>query len=143
MEQQTQKTIQVDIVSAEKEIYSGTAQYLVAMTESGEVGIKPGHTPLLALLKPGEVMLLQTDNTELSFYVSTGTMEVQSHQVILLADTVQRVDELDELAALQAKQRAEEKLKQKNGDIDFDKAHIELAEAAAQLRLLKKLKDLR
>lgn len=134
------KTLQVDIVSAEEEIFSGTAEQVIAMGEAGEVGIAPGHTALLARLKPGEVRLLNGKQEEL-FFVSGGMLEVQPHLVTVLADTVARVSDLDEMAALTAKERAEKILADKKSDIDFTKANAELAEAMAQLRLISKMRD--
>jgi F-type H+-transporting ATPase subunit epsilon len=138
--QQTTKTMRIEIVSAEKEIFSGEVDSVTAMGEAGEVGISPGHTPLLAPLKPGEIRLYK-DGKEDSFYVSSGILEVQPHLVTVLADTVARAADLDELAAIQAKERAEKALSDKKSDIDFNMATAELAEAMAQLRLISKFRD--
>lgn len=130
----------VDIVSAEKEIFSGLAEMLVATLVNGEVGILPRHTPLLARMKPGEVRV-KTPTEELSFYVSGGLLEVQPHVVTVLADTALRAKDIDEAAALKAKERAEEALRNRQVDIDYAKAQAELAEAIAQLRAIQKLRD--
>ncbi len=130
----------VDIVSAEKEIFSGLAEMLVANLVNGEVGILPRHTPLLARMKPGEVRV-KTPTEELSFYVSGGLLEVQPHVVTVLADTALRARDIDEAAALKAKERAEEALKNRQTDIDYAKAQAELAEAIAQLRAVQKLRE--
>jgi F-type H+-transporting ATPase subunit epsilon len=133
-------TMHVDIVSAEKEIFSGLAEMLVANLENGEVGILPRHTPLLARMKPGEVRV-KTPTEELSFYVSGGLLEVQPHVVTVLADTALRARDIDEAAALKAKERAEEALRNRQVDIDYAKAQAELAEAIAQLRAIQKLRE--
>lgn len=134
------KKVSIDIVSAEKEIFSGEVESITAMGEAGEIGIAPGHMPLLAKLKPGEVRLM-TDGHEDSFYVSSGFLEVQPDVVTILADTVARASDLDELAAIQAKERAEKAIADKKSDIDFTRATAELAEAMAQLRLISKFRD--
>ncbi|MHB8622422.1 MAG: F0F1 ATP synthase subunit epsilon [Sulfuricaulis sp.] len=133
-------TIHVDIVSAEKEIYSGSAEIVFAPLVTGEVGILPRHAPLLARLKPGEVRVRHGDE-ELSFYVSGGLLEVQPHVVTVLADTAQRAKDLDEAAALKAKERAEAALRNRQADLDYAKAQAELAEAIAQLRAIQKLRE--
>jgi len=133
-------TMHVDIVSAEKEIFSGLAEMLVANLVNGEVGILPRHTPLLARMKPGEVRV-KTPTEELSFYVSGGLLEVQPHVVTVLADTALRAKDIDEAAALKAKERAEEALRNRQVDIDYAKAQAELAEAIAQLRAIQKLRE--
>ena len=133
-------TLHVDIVSAEKEIYSGTAEMVFAPLVTGEVGILPRHAPLLARMKPGEVRV-KTATEELFFYVSGGMLEVQPHVVTVLADTAARAKDLDEAAAIKAKERAEEALKNRQADIDYAKAQAELAEAVAQLRAIRKLRE--
>ncbi len=133
-------TIHVDIVSAEKEIYSGAAEMVFAPLETGEVGILPRHAPLLARMKPGEVRV-RTGTEELTFYVSGGMLEVQPHVVTVLADTALRARDLDEVAALKAKERAEEALRSRQADIDYARAQAELAEAIAQLRTIQRLRE--
>ena len=132
-------TIHVDIVSAEKEIYSGTAEMVFAPSIAGEVGILPRHAPLLTKLRPGEVRV-QTSEGEEFFYVSSGILEIQPHCVTVLADTALRAKDLDEAAALEAKERAEEALKDRKSEIDYAKAQLQLAEAVAQLQAIQKLR---
>jgi F-type H+-transporting ATPase subunit epsilon len=133
-------TMHVDIVSAEKEIFSGTAEMVVATLENGEIGILPRHTPLLARMKPGEVRV-KTATEELEFYVSGGLLEVQPHVVTVLADTALRARDLDEASVLKAKERAEEAIKNRQATMDYAKAQAELAEAVAQLRTIKKIRE--
>lgn len=134
-------TMQVDIVSAEAEIFSGEATMLIASAELGEVGIAPGHTPLITRIRPGEIRVQQPDDgEELDIYVSGGILEVQPYVVTILADTVMRADEIDEAAAQKAKEEAEAALAGKAGDIDFSSVQQQLAEASAQLQLVKKLR---
>ena len=134
-------TLHVDIVSAEAEIFSGTATMVFAPAEMGEVGISPRHTPLLTRLKPGEVRVQTDDGEEQSFFVSGGMLEVQPHVVTILADTAIRADNLDEAQALEAKERAEKLLSDKTADIDYAKAQAELAESIAQLSAIRKLRE--
>jgi F-type H+-transporting ATPase subunit epsilon len=133
-------TIHVDIVSAEREIYSGTAEMVFAPLATGEVGILPRHAPLIARMKPGEVRV-RTATEELDFYVSGGVLEVQPHVVTVLADTAARARDLDEAKVLEAKQRAEEALKNRQSEIDYAKELATLAEAMAQLRAIRRLRD--
>jgi F-type H+-transporting ATPase subunit epsilon len=135
-------TIHVDIVSAEQEIYSGTAEMVFAPLATGEVGILPRHAPLIARMKPGEVRV-KTANDELNFYVSGGVLEVQPHVVTVLADAAAHARDLDEAKVLEAKQRAEEALKNRQAEIDYAKEIATLAEAAAQLRAIRRLRDQR
>jgi F-type H+-transporting ATPase subunit epsilon len=136
-------TIQVDIVSAEGEIFSGPAKMVFAPASEGELGIAPRHAPLLTLLKAGEVRVQTPDGEEHSFYVGGGALEVQPRKVTVLADTALRAKDIDEAAALAAKQRAEEALRDKVGHIEQAEALAELARAAAQLKLLQRLRKLR
>jgi len=133
-------TIHVDIVSAEREIFSGTATMVFAPAEMGEVGIAPRHAPLLTRLVPGEVRVQDQEGNEQSFFVSGGMLEVQPHVVTVLSDTAVRAADLDEARALEAKRRAEEALADRQSDIDYAKAQAELAEAVAQLRTIEKLR---
>ena len=134
-------TLHVDIVSAEAEIFSGTATMVYAPAEMGEVGIAPRHTPLLTRLKPGEVRVQTQQGEELSFFVSGGMLEVQPHVVTVLADTATRADALDEAQALEAKARAEKMLADKTTDVDFAKARAELAQSIAQLSAIRKIRE--
>ncbi len=133
-------TIHVDIVSAEAEIFSGTAEMVFAPAELGEVGIAPRHAPFLSRLVPGEVRVKINADEQLPFYVSGGIIEVQPHVVTVLADTAIRAKDIDEAAALEAKRRAEEALRDRSGKIDYAKAQAELAEAVRQLQVLERYK---
>jgi F-type H+-transporting ATPase subunit epsilon len=133
-------TIQVDIVSAEEQIFSGEAYMVYAPAVMGEVGIAPRHTPLISPLKPGEIRLDMGDGKEEFFFISGGILEVQPHLVTILSDTAIRADDLDEAAAIEAKQRAEEALADQKSDLDVAKAKAELLAAAAQIAAIKKLR---
>jgi F-type H+-transporting ATPase subunit epsilon len=133
-------TVQVDIVSAEQEIFSGLAQMVFAPAELGEVGISPRHAPLITRLKPGEVRVKVSDTEVYPFYVSGGMLEIQPHLVTILADTAIRAKDIDEAAALEAKARAEEALADKSGNIDFALAQAQLKDAIMQLSTLDKLR---
>ncbi|MEM7501782.1 MAG: F0F1 ATP synthase subunit epsilon [Pseudomonadota bacterium] len=136
-------TIQVDIVSAEGEIYSGDANMVFAPASMGEVGIAPRHAPLMTTLKPGEVRVEDTSGEEHFFYITGGLLEVQPHLVMVLADTALRGDELDEAAALAAQEAAEEALAGLSTVTDLDRAQRELAEARARYRAAQKLRGKR
>jgi F-type H+-transporting ATPase subunit epsilon len=136
-------TIHIDIVSAEGEVYSGEATMVFAPASGGEIGIAPRHAPLLTALKPGEVRVQTPGGEELLFWVGGGGIEVQPHKVTILADTAARAKDLDEAAALAAKQKAEEALRDRVGAIEIAEAQAELARAAAQLRAIEKLRQLR
>ncbi|MGE0370307.1 MAG: F0F1 ATP synthase subunit epsilon [Gammaproteobacteria bacterium] len=134
-------TMHVDIVSAEEEIFSGPAEMMFAPAVMGEVGILPRHAPLLTQLKPGEVRIRTGGGEEQFFYVSGGMLEIQPHVVTVLADTALRAKDLDEAAALQAKERAEQALRDKSSEFEYARAQSELAEAVAQLQAIKKLRE--
>jgi len=137
-------TLQVEIVSAEEQIFSGEATMLVASAELGEVGIAPGHTPLLTRIKPGEVLVKSAEDgvEDLNVYVSGGILEVQPYVVTIMADTAVRVADLDEAAAAKAKEEAESVLATaKPGEIDYAAVQNQLAEASAQLQLIKKIRN--
>jgi F-type H+-transporting ATPase subunit epsilon len=134
-------TIHIHIVSAETEIFSGTANMVFAPAEMGEVGIAPRHTPLLTRLKPGEVRVQMEGQEEQFFYVSGGIIEIQPHVVTVLADTAIRAFDLDEAAAIKAKERAERAMTDKQSDFDYAKAQAELAEAVAQLRAISNIRQ--
>jgi F-type H+-transporting ATPase subunit epsilon len=138
-----QNTIHVDIVSAEGEIFSGPAAMVFAPASEGELGIAPRHAPLLTLLKAGEVRVQTPEGEQQSFYVGGGALEVQPHKVTVLADTALRARDIDEAAALAAKQRAEDALRDKPGHITQAEALAELARAAAMLKVLERLRKLR
>ena len=134
-------TTQLNIVSAEREIFSGLAEMVIATGELGEIGITPGHAPLLTVLKPGEIRVTLPGGKEDLYYVSGGMLEVQPYFVTVLADTVERADDLDEAAAILAKARAEEAIANKDGEMDYSLAAIELARAVAQIRAIQKLRN--
>ena len=136
-------TINVDIVSAEGEIYSGEAGMVFAPAKMGEVGIAPRHAPMLTALKPGEVRVQDAEGNEESFYVTGGMLEVQPTQVNILADTALRGDQLDEAAALAAQREAEEQLKGASKETDVARALAEVEEARARYRAAQKLKGKR
>ncbi|KTC68791.1 F1 sector of membrane-bound ATP synthase, epsilon subunit [Legionella birminghamensis] len=133
-------TTHLDIVSAEREIFSGVVEMVVATGELGEVGITPGHAPLLTVLKPGEIRITHMGGAQEVYYVSGGMLEVQPFYVTILADEVERAESLDEAAALAAKSRAEEAIANKNADIDYSMAATELARAVAQIRAIQKVR---
>ncbi|MHB1214178.1 MAG: F0F1 ATP synthase subunit epsilon [Thiobacillus sp.] len=136
-------TIHVDIVSAEKLLYSGIAEVVIAPGERGELGIYPRHTPLLTTLKAGSVRIKVPNQAEEELvYVSGGILEVQPHVVTILSDTAIRGADLDEAKALEAKRAAEEAMKNKAATIDYAQAQAELAQAVAQLAAIKKLRKL-
>jgi F-type H+-transporting ATPase subunit epsilon len=132
--------IHVDIVSAEREIFSGAAEMVFAPAVLGEVGIAPGHTPLLTQLGPGEVRLKFEGGGEKAFYVSGGILEVQPKVVTILSDTAERAEDLDEAAVLKAKETAEAALHDQEGSIDYAMARSELAETVAQIQTIQRLR---
>jgi F-type H+-transporting ATPase subunit epsilon len=136
-------TIQVEIVSAEEAIWTGTGVMVFAPAEMGEVGIAPQHAPLLTRLKPGEVRVQQENGDEQFFFISGGLLEVQPNQVTILSDTAVRAADLDEAQALEAQQQAERDLQDKTSKMDLAKAKAELIQATAQLRALQKLRQTR
>ena len=136
-------TIRVDIVSAEGEIFSGVAAMVFAPAKLGEIGIAPRHAPLLTDLKPGEVRVQSEEGSERLFYVTGGVLEVQPHLVTILADSALHADQLDEDAALAARERAREALEGRHGEIDLEQAQAELVEAEARYRAAQKLKGKR
>ena len=136
-------TLHVNIVSAEKLLYSGIAEVVIAPGARGELGIYPRHTPLLTTLKPGSVRIKVPNQTEEEvIYVSGGILEVQPHIVTILSDTAIRGGDLDEAKALEAKRAAEEAMKDKAATMDYAQAQVELAQAIAQLAAIKKLRKL-
>jgi len=136
-------TIHVDIVSAEGELFSGDATMVFASASEGDIGIAPRHAPLLTLLKPGEVRVQTPDGQEHHFFVGGGALEVQPSKVTVLADTALRARDIDEAAALAAKQRAEDALRDKSGHVSQAEALAELSRAAAMMKVLKRLRDQR
>ena len=137
------KTFQVDIVSAEQEIYSGSAEMVIAPGEAGELGVLPEHVPLLTRVKPGTVRIIKAGVPDEVIYVSGGMMEVQPDGVTILADTSVRAHDLDEAKAMEAVRLAKEALANRAGDMDYAKAQAELAQGIAQLQAIRKLRDRR
>lgn len=136
-------TVHVDIVSAEKLIFSGIAEMLIVTGDLGELGIMPGHAPLVTRLKPGQVRVVKPfdrSEEELLYYISGGLLEVQPDVVTVLADTVVRADDLDEAKAIELREQALRKMKERSEDFDYAHATSELAEAAAQLQAIQKLR---
>jgi F-type H+-transporting ATPase subunit epsilon len=136
------KTIHVDIVSAEGEIFAGEAEMVFVPAKEGELGITPRHAPLLTLLKAGEVRV-KTAEGEQSVFVGGGALEIQPNSVTILADTAIRAADLDEAAALAAKQRAEEALAGKVDKMEVAEARAELARLAEQLKIIQKIRNTR
>lgn len=133
-------TVHCDIVSAEREIFSGLVELVVASASEGDVGISYGHAQLLTGLKPGPVRVKKQNGEEEVYYVSGGYLEVQPYHITVLADTALRAEDMDEAAALEAKTRAEQALKDQSGEFDYSRAAIQLAEASAQLRTLQAIR---
>ena len=136
-------TIHVDIVSAEGAIYSGEAEMVFAPGALGEIGIAPRHAPLLTHLRPGEVRVQPPEGEERFFFVTGGVLEVQPRLVTVLADSAARAEDLDEAAALAARERAREALEGGSGEIDLEQAQRELVEAEARYRAAEKLRGKR
>jgi len=136
-------TIHVDIVSAEGEIFSGPARMVFLPASEGEIGVMPRHAPLLTLLKPGEVRVQPPEGEEKFFYVGGGALEVQPKRVTVLADTAARAKDLDEAAAIAARQRAEQALAGQLDKITQAEALAELARAIAQIKLIERLRKIK
>lgn len=134
-------TIHLDIVSAEKEIFSGLAELVVATGTLGEIGIAHGHAPLLTALVPGQVRIIKPGGVEAIYYISGGMLEVQPDTVTVLADVVQRAETLDEAKALRAKEKAEAALAHQVADFDYSKAATELARALAQIQAIRRMRE--
>jgi len=135
-------TIHVDVVSAEESIFSGLVEFAVFPGEAGELGVLPGHTPLLTRIKPGSVRLKLPDREDYDLvYVSGGMLEVQPSLITVLADTAIRADDLDEAEALKARQRAEEALASSASEVNRTAVEAELAQLNAQLQAIKKIRQ--
>ncbi len=134
-------SVHCDIVSAEEEIFSGRVEMLIAAGQEGDLGVAPGHAPLLSALKPGPVRVIKQGGEEEVFYVSGGYLEVQPNVVTILSDSAQRAADMDEAAAMEAKQAAEKELANQSGDFDYSRAASQLAEAAARLRTIQSLRN--
>ncbi|AIS18879.1 MULTISPECIES: F0F1 ATP synthase subunit epsilon [Gammaproteobacteria] len=133
-------TVHCDIVSAEGEIFSGLVEMVIAHGNLGDIGIAPGHAPLITDLKPGPIRLIKQGGEAEVFYISGGFLEVQPNMVKVLADTVQRAADLDEASAQEAVKAAEKALNEKGADFDYGSAAARLAEAAAQLRTVQQIR---
>jgi F-type H+-transporting ATPase subunit epsilon len=133
-------TIHCDIVSAESEIFSGDVSMVVVSGEEGELGIVPRHAPLLTRLRPGQVRVILPEGGEEFYYISGGMLEVQPHVVTVLSDTAQRAGDLDEAAALKAKEEAERALTDRSAGMEIAQAQAQLAQAVAQLAALERLR---
>ena len=134
-------TMHVDVVSAEEQIFSGEAEFVVLPGESGELGIYPRHTPLITRIKPGTVRVKVAGQTaEELIFVAGGILEIQPGVVTVLADTAIRGHDLDEAKALDAKKRAEEAMQNKTGKLEIAKAQSELAEAMAQIQTIQRFR---
>lgn len=133
--------IHVDVVSAEGEIYSGEANRVFVPGEMGEIGILPRHAPLLTRLKPGDLRIQVEDEAEQSVFVSGGLLEVQPHLITVLADTAERAEDIDEAKAEQAKQQAEQAISEAGDEESMARAQARLAEAAARLDMLQRMRS--
>ena len=135
-------TIHVDVVSAEEQIYSGEAEFVVLPGVEGELGVYPRHTPLFTQIRPGAVRIKLPDRAEEEFvFVQGGFLEVQPHKVTVLADTAIRAHDLDEVKALEAKKKAEEAMANKDSAVNLAAAQAELSSALAQLEAIRKLRN--
>ena len=132
--------IRLEIVSAEQELFSKDVEMVYAPAEMGEVGVSPKHTPLITKLKPGDVRAQISKDEIETFYVSGGILEIQPNEVTILSDTALRGEDLDEARAIEAEKVAQEAMRNSSNEMDTQKAKSELLHAAAQLRLIKKLK---
>ena len=134
-------TMQCDVVSVKESLYSGTVTMLIAKGAGGELGIMPGHAPLVTLLKPGAIRVVLENGTEELIYVSGGVLEVQPHVVTVLADTAVRAENLDEAEILEARKNAEALLANQKSELDTAAAMAVLAETVAQLDTIRKIKN--
>jgi F-type H+-transporting ATPase subunit epsilon len=133
-------TVNLNVVSAEEELFSGRIESLQITGSEGELGIMPGHAPLLTSLKPGMARIVKYGGEEEVIYLSGGMLEVQPNNVTVLADIAVRADDLEEQAVLEAKQRAEENMNAHGADVDFAEVAAELARVTAQLRVIQATK---
>ena len=134
-------TVFCSIVSAEEEIFSGQVEMVVATGTIGELCILPGHTPLLTGVRPGPVRLILEGGEEEIYFASGGYLEVQPTTIQILADTALRAEDLDEVAAQEAKNKAEQELADQKADLDFARVMADLQEQAAMLRTIQKIRD--
>ena len=134
------KTMQCNVVSAEESIFEGSVSMLIAAGTEGDLGITPGHAPLITGLQPGPVRVVMENGEEDVFYVSGGYLELVPSAVTVLADTALRAHDLDEAAALEAQERVRKEMAEQSAEFDYGRAQMELAEAAGRLRVLQQLK---
>ena len=134
-------TIHVDVVCADREIYSGTSEMVIAPAEMGEVGIMPGHSPFITRMTPGEVRVQHEGREEEVVFVSGGYLEVQPSVVTILADTAERAPDIDVAEAEAAKRRAEQALEERTSDMEVAQAKAELLEATARLRVYRRHRE--
>ncbi len=134
-------SIHCSIVSAEQEIFAGTVQRVVATGTLGEIGVYPGHTPLLTGIQPGPVKLVLEDGSEEMFFASGGFLEIQPTSITLLTDTAVRADDIDEAAAQEAERKAQQELSDQRADVDFARVAADMKEQAALLRTVRKFRD--
>jgi F-type H+-transporting ATPase subunit epsilon len=130
-------TVRLEIVSLEAQIFSGLAEMVVVTGIMGELGILPGHMPLLTAIKPGQIRIILQGGVQDVYYVSGGILEVQPTVITILADTVTRAADLDEAAAITARENAERLLSNKKSNVDFTNALAQISQAAAKLRTIK------
>ncbi|HWL28246.1 MAG TPA: F0F1 ATP synthase subunit epsilon [Burkholderiaceae bacterium] len=135
--------LHVDVVSAEESIFAGEAKFVALPGESGELGILPGHTPLISRIRPGTVKVVLTDGSEVSIFVAGGILEIQPGTVTVLSDTAIRAEDLDEAKALEARKHAEEALRNVKDKADIAVVEAELAMLAAQAAAARKLRQVR
>tara|TARA_B100001063_G_C16664108_1_gene502678 strand:+ start:516 stop:941 length:426 start_codon:yes stop_codon:yes gene_type:complete len=133
-------TVHCDIVSAEEEVFSGLIEFVSVTGSLGDLGVYPGHAPLLSELKPGPVELRKQGGEQDIFYISGGFLEVQPHKITVLADTALHAGDLDEAAAMEAQKHAEQAMADQTSEFEYSKAASQLAEAAAQLRTLQQIR---
>ncbi|PXX96565.1 F0F1 ATP synthase subunit epsilon [Halomonas sp. LBP4] len=129
-----------EIVSAEASVYSGEVEQVIAAGVMGDLGILPGHAPLLTELHPGPIRVIHDGGQEENYYVSGGFLEVQPDVVTILADSAARAKDLDEASAEEARQHALRALNDQSAELDYTRATAELAEAVAQLRTIQQLR---
>ncbi len=135
-------TMHVAIVSAEKELFSGDVTFFAGSSISGELGVFPGHLPLLTQLVPGQVRLQKADGSEEVFWISGGLLEIQPNQIIVLAESAERADNLDEAEAKAARERVESMMQKHNDDFNFAKAQTELREISAKIDAIERYRKI-
>ncbi len=136
-------TMKCNVVSAEQSLYEGEVQMVIASGDLGDLGITPGHAPLITSLKPGPVRLVFENGEDELFFVSGGFLEVIPSQITILADTAERAENLDEAAALHAQEEAKRLLAEQQSEFEYSRAAVELAEAAARIRVIEQLRQRR